>query len=584
VAKQEPTFVERLRRHAAERPERVALRVLDKAARSASTEPASRAPEVRQLTYAELDLHARAVAAHLQSRAGRGERALILLPTSVEYVTAFLGALYAGAVAVPAYPPESQRRQHLDRVAGLARDCQPRFVVTSQREAPRLRELIALVPQLQAAELVVIDALDDALATHYDFAAAALTPDALAFLQYTSGSLSSPKGVMVSHGNLVANERAIQTALAFREDDVMISWLPLFHDMGLIGGLLQPLFAGASAVLMSPLRFLERPLRWLEAISSYGGTVSGGPDFAFRMCVDRIEPAALEKLDLRGWRVAFCGSEPVRASTLRAFSDRFAPAGFSASALYPCYGLAEATLLVSGVQPGSGMRLGSPPAGRGRALVSCGIIPPEHTVAILDPETLAELPAGANGEIFVSGPSIAAGYYGNTAATDAAFVSLEGRRFLRTGDLGFTRDGELYISGRLKDLVIVRGRNVVPQDIEDYLASSIAPLQIGRISVFPVQTEDGEAIGVAAEVSRATARTMRAELLCQAISAAVHECVDAPAYLVALLAHGTLPRTSSGKLQRSACAARLQSGALVPLAVSRAGVLQPSAAAPLEAL
>jgi len=519
------------------------------------------------LTYADLDARARAIAGFLQQRAARGERALLLMPTGIEYVTGFLGALYAGAIAVPAYPPESQRRQHLDRVAGLARDAAPRFILTCSSELARLRGLIELVPELQSAELIALDAIDPTLAEAYDYDAAALSSELIAFLQYTSGSQAAPKGVMVSHGNLVANERAISAALEFGEEDVMVSWLPLFHDMGLIGGLLQPLYTGASVVLLSPLRFLERPIRWLEAISEYRGTVSGGPDFAYRMCVDRIEPSALRGLDLRTWRLAFCGSEPIRPGTLRAFAERFAGVGFNASALYPCYGLAEATLLVTGVKPGTGVHVDS-------AVVSCGATPPEHRVRITDPSTLAPVPEGQNGEIWVSGPSIAQGYWQNSDATAAAFVQLGAERYLRTGDLGFERAGQLYISGRLKDLVIVRGRNIVPQDIEDHLAAEIAALQLGRISVFPVQTENGEAIGVAAELSRAAARSVKHEQLCQAIAQAVHECVDEPARLVILLGQGALPRTSSGKLQRSACAARLQAGELKTLAVYRDGKLE----------
>ena len=536
------------------------------------------------LTYADLDTRARAIAAHLQQRAARTERALLLMPTGVAYVTGFLGALYAGAIAVPAYPPESQRRQHLERVAGLARDAAPRFILTCTSELSRLRGLIELVPELQAAELIALDAIDSSLADAYDYEAADLSSELTAFLQYTSGSQAAPKGVMVSHGNLVANELAISAALEFGENDVMVSWLPLFHDMGLIGGLLQPLYTGASVVLMSALRFLERPIRWLEAIAEYRATVSGGPDFAYRMCVDRIEASALSGLDLSTWRVAFCGSEPIRPGTLTAFAQRFAAAGFGADALYPCYGLAEATLLVTGVKPGSGLQLAAA-ATHDTPVVSCGTTPPEHSVLIVDPDTHERVPEGHTGEIWAGGPSIAQGYWQNADATAAAFVQRGERRYLRTGDLGFERAGQLYISGRLKDLVIVRGRNVVPQDVEDHLAGQIAVLQLGRIAVFPLQTDSGEAIGVAAELSRAASRSVKLEALCQTIALAVHECVDEPARLVILLGQGALPRTSSGKLQRSACAARQDTGELKTLAVYRDGKLQslpPSAAGALE--
>lgn len=568
----EASLVDHLRAHARVRPHKLALRVLDK----------GQSP-VAELTYAELDARACAIAAQLQRRSARGERALLLLPTCADYVTGFLGAMYAGAIVVPAYPPESQRRQHLERLASLARDAQPRFVLTSSRELPRLRALLELAPELRDAELIALDAIDSALAP--DYVPPVPGAESIAFLQYTSGSLANPKGVMVSHANLLANEHAIAGALAFQERDVMVTWLPLFHDMGLIGGLLLPLFAGASVVLLSPLRFLERPIRWLEAISDQRATISGGPDFAYRMCVDRIEAEALAKLDLRSWRLAFCGSEPIRASTLRAFAQRVAPSGFSADALFPCYGLAEATLFVSGVQPGSGMRTTETAASGERdpaaALVSCGAPPAEHAVIVVEPSTLEVLPEGQIGELCVSGPSVTQGYWRNQAASDAAFVTLGGARALRTGDLGFVRDGQLYISGRLKDLIIVRGRNIVPQDIEDQLAARVAPLQLGRVAAFVWQTDEGEAIGIAAELRSAAARSMRAEALCEAISAAVHECVDEPPRLVLLLAQGGLPRTSSGKLRRGACGERFHRGELSPLAVYRDGVLQvpPSVAA-----
>lgn len=563
VVKAEPTLVVCLREHARERPSKVALRVLShgRGERAAA-----------MLTYAELDARARAIAGCLQQRGAHAERALLLMPTSIEYVTGFLGALYAGAIAVPAYPPESQRRQHLDRVARLARDASPRFILTHTHELARLRGLIEQVPELRSAELIAVDAIDPALAEVYDYEAAGLSGESLAFLQYTSGSQSAPKGVMVSHGNLLANEQAISSLFDIGPDDVVLSWLPLFHDMGLIGGLLQPLYRGGSVVLMSPLRFLERPLRWLEAISEFRATVSGGPDFAYRMCLDRIEPSALTGLDLSSWRTAYCGAEPIRASTLSVFAQRFAAVGFDAGALCPCYGLAEATLLVSAVRPGLGVDVAQGALNE-TPVVSCGAIAPEHRVSIVDPNTCQPVADGLTGEIWVSGPSIAHGYWQNPEATAAAFVVHGDQRYLRTGDLGFVRDGQLHVSGRLKDLVIVRGRNIVPQDIEDQLAAAIPALQLGRIAAFAWQTESGEGIGVAAELSRAAARSVKLAPLCQAISLAVSESVDEPARLVILLAQGALPRTSSGKLQRYACAQRLQSGELKTLAVYRDGKL-----------
>src|SRR6185369_6010238 len=297
-------------------------------------------------------------------------------------------------------------------------------------------------------------------------------PEALAFLQYTSGSTSTPKGVMVTHANLMHNEAMIGQAFQQSADSVVVGWLPLYHDMGLIGNVLQPLHAGCRCVLMAPAAFLQRPRRWLEAVSRYGGTsegtTSGGPSFAYELCVRRIPPEQREGLDLRSWRVAFNGAEPVRAETMARFAEAFAPCGFDPAAFYPCYGLAEATLFVSGGEAGSLPR--EEPVTGGRPLVSCGHVWGGQRIAIADPETGAEMPPGAEGEIWVAGPSVAAGYWRNPEATERDFrARLIGREepFLRTGDLGVMvgegAAGDLYVTGRIKDLVILRGRNHYPQ-------------------------------------------------------------------------------------------------------------------------
>ena len=305
------------------------------------------------LSYQELDLRARAIAAALQARTDFGDRAVLLFPSGPDYVAAFFGCLYAGVIAVPAYPPESSRRHHRERLLSIIDDAQPRLLLTVDALRDSLQGLDALAQQ-GAPGLLAVDCLDPALAA--DWREPVLTGEHIAFLQYTSGSTALPKGVQVSHGNLVANEQLIRQGFGIdlNPDDVIVSWLPLYHDMGLIGGLLQPIFSGVPCVLMSP-GYFARPQRWLQAISDYGGTISGGPDFAYRLCSERVSEAALAGLDLSRWRVAYSGSEPIRQDSLQTFADKFSACGFEASSFFASYGLAEATLFVSGSRRGQGI-------------------------------------------------------------------------------------------------------------------------------------------------------------------------------------------------------------------------------------
>ena len=319
-----PNLVDRLRRHAELQPDARALRFLD----------GDRL--VADLTYRELDARIRAVAAHLQDCAPPGERAVLLFPSSVDYVLAFYACLYVGLIAVPAYPPERGRAQHAQRLASILKDAEPRLVLTTSA----LADGVAMVlPPDTTARIVATDAVPAASAA--DWRERSPHPDSLAFLQYTSGSTSSPKGVRVSHANLDANEVAFTIGFGMTRDDVFVSWLPLFHDMGLIGGLLQPLHLGIPAILTSPQSFVERPRRWLDAFARFGGTVAGAPDFAYALCTDRISEATAAEIDLSGWRLAFSGAEFVRAATLERFARRFAASGFSPSTFFPAYGLAE---------------------------------------------------------------------------------------------------------------------------------------------------------------------------------------------------------------------------------------------------
>nr|WP_163500592.1 condensation domain-containing protein [Halomonas socia] len=574
-------FVEHLSRLASERPTDSALIVV------------SAQGEIT-LDYATLERRSRALASDLQARFSPGERALILLDNDEHYVVAFFACLYAGVIAVPVFPPESAKQQHLARLLAIAADSQAACVLTSTA----IIEVLASAGEgFGSTELIPVDAVDESRADQWR----EHRPQQgdVAFLQYTSGSTATPKGVMVSHGNLMANERAIATGFSIGADDVFVSWLPLYHDMGLIGGLLQPIYRGIPAVLMSPTFFLQRPVRWLEAISRHRGTVSGGPDFAYRLCLERIRDDQLAALDLSSWRVAFSGAEPVRHATFTGFIERFHPAGFAADTAAPCYGLAEATLLVTCNPRDTGV-VGTPfsqsslaqgqasPAAEGNTLVGCGTPPPDHAIDIVDPQGHHSLPAGEVGEIWVHGPSVALGYWQNSEATAHTFVSRDGvnwqsadgqqdadgsvGRWLRTGDLGFLHDGQLYIAGRIKDLIILRGHNVYPQDIECAIEAEVEAVRKGRVAAFAVTTPEGdEGIGVAAEVSRGIQKLVPAEKLVEALSETVGSACHEPLSVVLLLNPGGLPKTTSGKLQRSACRQGWEAGSLDAYAIHAFG-------------
>lgn len=553
------SIVALLTERAARHPERLALRFL------ADGEQPGEA-----WSYLQLHQQALALAGRLRQRADAGQRAFLLYPNGPAYVRALLGCFYAGIVAVPAFPPRSLGAQHVQRIIGIARDAQPALLLTEQALVQPLAALKAAVPSLAQVEVLATDRPEPGASLPQ---LPAPRGSALAMLQYTSGSTATPKGVMLSHANLLANQRAIQSAFGMSEADVVVSWLPLFHDMGLIGTLLQPLFCGASAVLFAPQHFMERPQRWLEAVSRFGGTVSGAPDFAYRLCAERVDLTQLPELNLRSWRLAFCGAEPVRYETLQAFSRKFAPAGFEPAALYPCYGLAEATLIVSGGKPGAGLHVARFDAGalaenrvvaapEGRPLVGCGSARFEHEVCIMEPASGARLPSGEIGEIWTSGPSVAQGYWQSAEATLATFPEHQGKRWLRTGDLGFEHQGELFVTGRQKDLIIVRGQNLYPQDIERSVEESVPVLRKGRTAAFSIELDGREGIAVAGEVSPRVQQLIEPAAVCRAVSEAVARTHGEPVELVLLLRAGTLPITSSGKLQRAATRAAWRQGTL----------------------
>ncbi|PSJ18790.1 non-ribosomal peptide synthetase [Nitrosomonas supralitoralis] len=514
----------------------------------------------KKFDYASLDLQVRALAAVLQNHFSPGERALLLLNNDEHYVISFLACLYTGIIAVPIFPPESLRERHFARLVAIADDAKAGCILTSSKILP----LIANVTTTQFSEAIIltVDTIDQGSASRWH--AYAPKGGEIAFLQYTSGSTSTPKGVMVSHHNLMMNAKAFEEGMSINADDIFVSWLPLYHDMGLIGGLLQPIHRGIPAILMSPNLFIEKPVRWLEIISRYRATVSGAPNFAFQLCVDRVRSSQLMDIDLSSWRVAFSGAEPVRSKTMQAFIECFNHVGFSSDAIYPCYGLAEATLFVTGGVRGEGMQthqfssealaLGCAKlAAEGASIVACGFPASNHSIKIVDPEKRVTLADGCVGEIWTDGPSLACGYWQHSQETAQAFVHNEGKYWLRTGDLGFIHARQLYIMGRCKDLIIIRGQNIYPQDIELTIEEEVEAVRKGRVAAFSVENNEGEGIGVAVEVSRNTQKLISAEALIKTLSEVVSASCHESLSVVILLNPGALPKTSSGKLQRAAC-------------------------------
>ncbi|AUX21618.1 hypothetical protein SOCEGT47_021040 [Sorangium cellulosum] len=544
-------------------------------------------------TYRDLHLRAMGIAAALQASGGAGERALLLYAPGLDFIAAFMGCVYAGAVAVPTYPPNpAQMERTLPRLRAIARDAGARFVLTTGLIASMAEALRQQAPELAELRWIVTDAIEAGAASAWR--APAISGETLAFLQYTSGSTGNPKGVMVSHENVLANERAILAGFEHDAGSSGVGWLPLFHDMGLIGKVLQPIFVGFPCTLMSPLAFLERPIRWLRAISHFRATTSGGPNFAYDLCARKATREDRAQLDLRSWTVAFNGAEPVRADTLDRFADAFAPCGFRREAFYPCYGLAEATLFVAGglraapparasVDAGAlerGVwRAVDPAAAGARRLVSSGA--PRERVVIASPEGGARCAEGQIGEIWVAGPSVAGGYWGRpeeTARTFGARLPGDATPYLRTGDLGFLSGGELFVTGRIRDLIILRGRNLYPDDIERTLEAAHPRVRPGCCAAFSIEVGGEERLGVAAELDTRHGSDAAPDVV-EALRAAVAREHDVQPHAVLLLRPRTIPKTSSGKIQRHACAKGFRDGTLEVLEASVAAEAQGPAAA-----
>jgi acyl-CoA synthetase (AMP-forming)/AMP-acid ligase II len=545
----------------------------------------------------ELDCQARSIGALLQSCIANGERALLLYPTGLEFIAAFFGCLYAGVIAVPLPPPNlAQPQRSLPRLRAIISDAQPSVVLTTSAILSSTEGLLTQAPELQKLRWVATDKVAGSLAQ--EWRDPAVTSNTLALLQYTSGSTAEPKGVMISHGNLLHNSAYIHRLFALVPDSVTVTWLPAFHDMGLTNGIIQPVYKGGPCYLMPPTSFLMRPVRWLQAISHYKATISGGPNFAYEMCTRRITAEQRETLDLSSWDVAYNGAEPIRADTMKQFAATFASCGFRSSAFHPCYGLAEATLLVSGGSLRNEMFRTiqvaefeqnrvveeSAPHQNVRTLAGSGHALQDTRIVIAHPESLTVCAPNEVGEIWVSGPSVTQGYWNRPEETERAcraYLKDTGEGpFLRTGDLGFMKNGELFVTGRLKDLIIISGRKFYPQDIEMTVEQSHPALRPACCAAFSVDGTGEEQLVIAAEVepryqpairnpSNGEARAhpngrspLDVEAVVRAIRRAVAEEHDVRVHKVVLLRAGRIPKTTSGKVQRHACQASFLKGTL----------------------
>ena len=555
----------------------------------------------QQLTYRQLKAKASAIAQalreslqseNLQTR--ETHRALLLFSPGLDFVAAFLGCLCAGVTAVPAYPPRKNNK--ILRLQAIVQDAEASAVLTTTALSDKISPWFEANSPLANVQWISVDAIEEEEEEEEkadqisDF-----TTNPLAFLQYTSGSTGTPKGVMVSQNNIVHNLKAIHRCFEHTPNSHGVIWLPPYHDMGLIGGILQPLYGGFPVTLMSPIDFLQKPLRWLRAISTHGGTTSGGPDFAYRLCATKAQallkkessPQSLADLDLSTWKVAFTGAEPIRADTLALFSDVFEPYGFSKKAFYPCYGMAETTLIISGgavnqppvveaLNPESLSRRKvqfadfKKPTEKMTSAVGCGHGLADQQLEIVNPQTQRRCAPGEIGEIWVRGESVTQGYWKNTEETLRTYRAYlcdtgEGP-FLRTGDLGFIgcaqNPNELFITGRIKDVMIIRGRNYYPQDIEQTVEDCHPAVRAGAIASFTTEENGEQKLVVVTEIKRTFVRQLDVSSVSSRIRQAIAAQHDLQVHTVLLVKPGSIPKTSSGKIQRYLCRQYLMSGEL----------------------
>ncbi len=538
------------------------------------------ATEGRSLSYQGLCVNAMAVAAFLQSRRLANQPVLLLYPPGLEFVEAFFGCMLAGAIPVPAVPPRANRNlPNLDAIMG---DSHADTILCSEKLHQKFSYLLDDSGRSKFYYLLKTDDIESSMAERWT--APKVDENSIAFLQYTSGSTSAPSGVKVSHGNILYNQYLMGRSFGINDNDSYVSWLPHYHDMGLIGTIMSPLFYGLSSTLMAPTSFIKKPICWLEAVSRYQASISGAPNFAYQLCADSIADDQLSGLDLSCWKVAFNGAEPVRHHTLKQFTHRFEACGFKEESFIPCYGLAEATLMVTGSLRGESPvsmsvnksmlerdEIGPTEEGtdNSQMLVSSGRSDEKSMVTIGDPEADIEYDDMKVGEILVCNPCVSDGYYkdGNRVLTfanidSARFGALSGeRKFLRTGDLGYLdSDQNLYITGRIKDLIIVAGRNYYPQDIEAVVTNSHYALTNDNCAAFTMDTTSGEGLAIVCEVRRKYASRYDFDEIVEAVCSALYEQFELSVNELVLIRPGRILRTSSGKLRRSAIKKALLEG------------------------
>ena len=548
-----------------------------------------------RLTYAQLDQEARAIAVTLAKHNVSRQPVLLLEPPGLRFMAALFGCLYAGRIVVPSYPPgPKEGTKSASRFLRVVQDAQPAVVIGSGKSLETAQSIVS-------AELACVDLDSLTGQAEDDWTEPKLSHSDVALIQYTSGSTGAPKGVTLTHGNFLTNLQSIAIATDVSERSVGVSWLPPYHDMGLTC-ILLPVYVGFMVAHMSPNQFLFRPLCWLEAVTRYRVTICTAPNFAYEICTNRIAEEQRSQLNLSSWEVALNGAEPIRHETLNRFSKAFAGCGFKSTTMQPCYGLAEATLWVSGkpvqTEPLVGCFSKSDlerglvvPLGQAetnafhgtlpkRMLASNGRVADGFDLKIVNPRTGSDSSANEVGEILIAGPSVSLGYWKNEEATREAFVDVAevkgAKRFLKTGDLGFVHNGELYITGRLKDLIIVRGLNYYPQDIEQASEAAHPAVMTNGACAFAVEGDDGEKVVVACEIARTQARKADLNEVMNLMRAAVGEELELQVSSVVLLKQGALPRTTSGKLRRSACAQAYLDGILKSLTQMEFGLGGPS--------
>lgn len=539
-------------------------RAKNQADKIAYTHLKDRDGDIEEISYADFEKRVKQLAAKLQEFGVEGERIVLMYPPGIDYTVAYFAVIFAGAIAVPVYEP--RQSNHFNRIESILADCQPKILLTKEKVIKATSdEILEKLSQFGATWLTTDN--EDFFTGNEVWQPVTLSKNSVVFLQYTSGSTGNPKGVMVTNGNLLHNSEMIRLVTGQDQSSCMVTWLPPYHDMGLIGGLIQPLYTGYQCVILSPISVIQRPIKWLNAIRDYKGTISGGPNFIYEACVKRVRDKQLAGCDLSSWQIAFNGAEPINADTVNAFSERFEQYGFKHTSHLPCYGMAETTLMVTSanhntspvisyfdkdqLQADFGKR--SNQIMSAIPLVSSGKVVPDLDIKIVDPDSGRELDDGQVGEVWVRGDSVALGYWQKAPITGEDFVGiLEGdveNRYLRTGDLGFIDDQEVFITGRIKDLIIIRGKNHYPQDIEATVTDASEHIKPHTGAAFSVEHEGAEKLVVMQEIDRRLESEQHHEVK-EILKEKVAEYHGLQLFDVKFIRPGTLPKTTSGKIQR----------------------------------